>query len=388
MVLGKFLLCVDYTALGRLDFASLTDQSKMELVVADIADVSRKVFLDKNGLFRDVCTWDGVDCDDRENVVAITWIGSLWGPKEGTINLGFLPETTATFNCALRKFHGVLDASRLPGKLQTMNVSLNRLMGSIDWAALPASLREFYLENNLFSGSLALECLPPSMQVLIAKKNEFFGKINLKALPHTMWRLNISENNLSGTLHSAALPESLKELYMNNAGVGGFVGLENLPQIVQVWAHGCSLEGPVRMNEMPTAVQKLSLRRNRLSGSFLLSNGQLQLQILNLSENQMIGSLKIQGLPPTLRQLDLSSNKFSGEIFIDIRSGLQHLLFQNNHLCGMLQMRLPVSVARVDASRNQFEPQAIINAPGPFDLTVDKSVSSIVDSAGKPVVWY
>ena len=59
MQIIAFLQVADIPRAGRVDFASMTDQTVMELLVSDIHNLSS--LQNTLGEFRDIVSWEGVD---------------------------------------------------------------------------------------------------------------------------------------------------------------------------------------------------------------------------------------------------------------------------------------------------------------------------------------
>jgi len=97
----------------------------------------------------------------------------------------------------------------------------------------------------------------------------------------------------------------------------------------------------ITCNSQKTAVTKIELPNNDISGKLSASIGKLEsLKILNLSDNNMMGRIpsKIKGLSK-LKELDLSYNNFKGDIpdeFEDITKNLDSMRLQGNRLTGAI----------------------------------------------------
>ncbi|KAI7749949.1 hypothetical protein M8C21_029367 [Ambrosia artemisiifolia] len=113
-------------------------------------------------------------------------------------------------------------------------------------------------------------------------------------------------------------------------------------RVTEVRLPGDSLAGVIPINTIGnlTALQILSLRNNRLSGSIPVDIGScLELRQLNLKNNMFSGELPaILFRLSYLNILDISDNTFSGEISPDFSNltNLTNLLLENNQFTGQL----------------------------------------------------
>ena len=65
------LIFTDIHNLGRLDYASLSQQALMEVVVENLN--CKDIFCDKEGHFLDITEWDGVEINENGGVTEIVW---------------------------------------------------------------------------------------------------------------------------------------------------------------------------------------------------------------------------------------------------------------------------------------------------------------------------
>ena len=64
-----FQLCISVDpSLGRLDYASLSDQTRMEIMFSELKEPLHWAIHDHNFEVRDACDWTGVKCDSDGNV--------------------------------------------------------------------------------------------------------------------------------------------------------------------------------------------------------------------------------------------------------------------------------------------------------------------------------
>ena len=230
------LMSVD-SALRRLDYDLLSDQTLMEMLI-DGMDIEEKSFYqDESGNFLDTCEWPGVECTESESdddrVVKIILNCMTFSAKQFPFN--FIPPMVSYFDATNSNVHGTLETSHLPPKLTVLFISFNKLhgplnlanfprqmelieisgnkfCGSLQLADLPHSLKDFSAECNQFSGEISLNDLPPAMETLLLSENLLTGSINIERLPQGMNSINLSKNSFLGTFRLMAFPENLSNI--------------------------------------------------------------------------------------------------------------------------------------------------------------------------------
>ena len=257
MILNILFVTID-PALGRVDFQSLSDQTSMELLIEDLTQLSKEMFQEKGGLYRDVCEWPGVDCDKNERVTRVQFSRVM----EGTLNLLHVPEHVKEFvfidMYVFRKIHGTLEASGLREGLLNLYVTGHSFTGTIDFPKLPASLQELVIHDNRFSGSCDLTSLPRKMSELDLGDNCFTGSVELDKLPGSLEALRLQGNGFSGTLCFDNLPSRLWSINL----------FEN------------KFSGKFQLTRIPEAFEFISARSNEFSGTAVVAKhyaGDLQL---------------------------------------------------------------------------------------------------------------
>ncbi|KNH08097.1 hypothetical protein XU18_1313 [Perkinsela sp. CCAP 1560/4] len=137
-----FLDAVD-PSLGRLDYASLSQQALMEMVIEGIAN-KEKICGDVDEP-TDIEEWEGVTIEDGQ-VVEIAW----------------------------RQFRlrGALHLEWLPSSVRKVLVSCNKLTGTLDCASLPTSLKKLNIGCNAFTGLINMESLPEGMEEISVHCND------------------------------------------------------------------------------------------------------------------------------------------------------------------------------------------------------------------------
>ena len=214
-----FALSAD-SDLGRCDTESLSDQIRMEVLVADLSDEFKDFFQDGTGKFLDVCEWDGVECNAYGEVVDILWYDT---GSPGTVHLQLLPKHMQLFemcsNGHNKEMTGTLETSTLPDKISLMKLTHHSLHGTVDLTILPASLIDFSIMANKFSGVVNLMSLPAEMRTLALDCNCFTGSLCIGNIGK-LEVLSISNNLLSGSLHIAEM-RSLSFLGISNNNLSG-----------------------------------------------------------------------------------------------------------------------------------------------------------------------
>ena len=204
---GLFTVLTDNPHLGRFDYASLTDQMRMEMVVADFSEEVKKLYQDENGLFIDVCEWQGVTCDWDSNVIRIQSSGA-----RGPIALEFIPPKVTELYMNMASLSGTLSTSALPKGMECFEVGSNDFEGTVDFTTLPENMEELCLYRNTFTGSAALNRLPQGFRKLWIQANNFSGSLHLKNLPPNFVYLDASSNEFNGEFCVENIPMSLSRI--------------------------------------------------------------------------------------------------------------------------------------------------------------------------------
>ena len=226
IVLPLFL-SITADPLGRPDFATLTDQARLELLFDGLHDADKRQVQDDDGFFLEVCEWPSIQCDEQQNVTAVS-VGDF--AHIGTLNLSFMPPHMHKFEVSNRvqsageKLRGTLEASELSQVLHTLHIERQAFNGTVDIPRLPRGLIQLNLTSNCFTGSCDLRSLPPGLINCYLRDNLFSGIVQLDSLPSTLLTLDIARCAFSGQLSFVGLSENLNELVLsNNAFCGDFV---------------------------------------------------------------------------------------------------------------------------------------------------------------------
>ena len=177
------------TGLFRANPATLSDQTRMELLIAESPDALHQKFSDKEGDYLDVCEWESVACDDDGNVTKIDFGIFELG---GSVSLDHLPPMLEYLDISRLDIYirypklylsGTLDAALLPRYMTVCNLKNNLFSGCVDFTQFPPTMREILLASNEFSGGVVLNKLPATLTTLFLDKNKFSGNLDLTALP-------------------------------------------------------------------------------------------------------------------------------------------------------------------------------------------------------------
>ena len=222
MYLCKLFITSD-DSLGRFDTQSLSQQSLIELLVADLEDVG--IAKDADGNFLDISDWSVLKMDETGNVVGIhldtnavdyTLLGDPNRSikdgcfcEDGLMELRYVPPTVRTLEVAHMGIDGTLETERLPAVLEILRIPFNNFQGTFAIEGLPQEIKSVLILGNNFEGSLALESLPTLVEQLEASGNRFSGSVNLSALPPKLIGLSLANNQLSGKIELRNIPKTL-----------------------------------------------------------------------------------------------------------------------------------------------------------------------------------
>mmetsp|Transcript_22253 Transcript_22253/g.34560 ORF Transcript_22253/g.34560 Transcript_22253/m.34560 type:complete len:228 (-) Transcript_22253:2-685(-) len=179
-------------SLGKVDKASLPQQTLMELLIAQFENMDIIGITKENP--KDISEWHGITLNDSGEVTEINW---TWGDFGGSIDLQWMPSTLRTADISSDVFSDF------------------RLEGTIDLIRLPPVLKSLKLSENRFTGEISLICLPEPMTTLELTFNRLSGPLDLTKLPKHMKRLHLDSNCFTGVTDFSQLPESLTDLRLS-----------------------------------------------------------------------------------------------------------------------------------------------------------------------------
>ena len=210
-------------ALGRLDYASLSDQALMEMLVDGMAG-GLYLVQDSAGNFKEVCEWFNVECAE-DRVIKVAFHYCDMGKKQFPFD--FVPPLVETLELTSCQLHGTLNTTVLPQKLTYCNVYDNALHGTLNCKGFPQNIENIIISSNNFSGSLALSNLSDSVVIFRARCNNFSGNLSLHALPSSIKDLNVCGNSLSGDVRLMNIPPSLHTLAIQENAMSGTLELSS-----------------------------------------------------------------------------------------------------------------------------------------------------------------
>ena len=284
--LDKMLLCLmdDLSTLGRTDFASLSQQTLLEIVVQDVANTTG--FQDSSGDFLDITEWVGVVCDMKGEVTRINWYNQL---KGGKIMLEWLPHTVENFRLQHCNVKGTLDTSTMPANISNVEILSSALHGTLCMRTLPININQFTVFGTSCDGLVELfDTLPSKIQLLSLGDNKLRGSIALDKLPDSLCYLRLNTNAFSGSICLTKLPENMQDIAL----------------------HKNSFSGSVDLSYLPKELKWLTLSENQLNGGIDLSHLPKNIELLQLHRNELSGGLSLLGLPASVRCINLSQNTF------------------------------------------------------------------------------
>ena len=253
MLLSTLAVSCTDASLGRLNYDSLSDQTRMEILLDGLSAESKERFQDKNGNFLDVCDIGTVGCDDDENVT-IVHIPFQWR-LEGQIDLAFIPPHVTTFSAlSTRTLGGTVSTDILPQSLKFLILGYS-FSGTFDMKALPPKMEGVEINSNTFCGSLILDELPENMKKIRANNNKFTGCIDLSSLPAVLEFLWINKNQLCGEIFLEKLPPALQSINLSENAFTGRIELTNLP------------EGLIYINVGKNALSGTAVLQDRINGN-------------------------------------------------------------------------------------------------------------------------
>ena len=156
------------------------------------------------------CKWDGVHCNEREEIVRIAWSNRDLSGTPDWIHL-----------------------SRV--ECSEVHLSLNALDGEIPLKFLPSNIIWFTGTGNKFNSTLELGEMPEHLQVFSLSYCDLHGPISLQHLPHGFLALHLMRNHLTGSLDLGSLPTTMDSLDLSFNGFSGPVNLHSLPVLIRVF---------------------------------------------------------------------------------------------------------------------------------------------------------
>ena len=250
--------CIDQS-LGRIDRASLSTQTLMELFIDGITN--KELICGSAEHPKDLSEWhSGITLNDSNEVTSIA-MSYVW--IEGSIELNWLPPTVERVVLPENYLTGSLDLTCLPDGCTFVDLSGNRFSGTIDLTALPNGMKRMDLSWSRLSGTLNLEHLPSSMEGLEISSNAFTGTISLVRLPQSLRELDVGGNKLSGNLNLTQLPPELRSPILCDNNFEGWTDFSQLPKAL----------GFLTVENLPNVSGEISVAGRELSGVYTDGSG-------------------------------------------------------------------------------------------------------------------
>ena len=251
---------------ARVDVATLSEGTIMEIIISEMADSVRSQFQNANGDFLDHRMWRGIECTEDGHIQKIDWSRAR---VHGSIRLDALPPKLQYLD--LEKPHkgefftGTFQAAALPKSVVEVSLSFNKFHGTIDWENFPKNIWRIQIAGNSFEGSIAT--FPPSADYIDVSDNKFEGSLNLSALPEPLRSFEAQNNRFAGEIDLRALPSMLRVLDVSQNKLTGSINLDSLPiEIEKVCLNDNVLEGVINAATLPRGLSTLNVRNNRLHG--------------------------------------------------------------------------------------------------------------------------
>ena len=368
-------LAADTSALGRIDYTTLSQQAMMEFLVQN--QPGERFCFPGSTHFADVDQWEGVTITDGV-VTKIEW--NHIGRPRGTIDMRWIPPsvvylelsgfTVENFDvgnfprnlcyvcmywCAIGT---TIDTPRLPPLLKTLWFVDSGIKGTLDCTKLPPGLTRVNVSKNMLTGSVDLTSLPPALELLDLSNNNFQGALDLSHIAHNL-ALKLNSNQFSGeipifaycgkqeglTIFSNAFTGAIRYTGEERGG-GQFpwlrfiyavrnnfsaVDWESLAGVAFFDASFNKISGSFPAARVPHSITVLFLSNNALTGRINLNEIHEGLTQLRLDRNGLTGGLDLTEVPTGLEALDISHNSLSDALVIGTVSP-PHLFLAHNRI--------------------------------------------------------
>ena len=278
MHLVHTLTAID-SALGRIDYTTMSDQCLMELLIEGLEEDWKVPFEDSNGDFRDIEEWDALTFSAEGKIEGIL----MFNRAGGSIAFQYLPKSVKEVDFSECELSGTVEASLLPDGLEYFNVSLaGELSGTFDLLKLPSQLVLCAIAENEFSGSADLTQLPENLENLALRVNCFSGTVSLDALPNQMKDLSLDANKFHGSLDISSLPGSMLSLSACECAFTGTLNFERLPSSLQyLWLYQNEFTGELRLDKIYQMLTDIDVSDNRFEGTAIVHSSLHQYIALN-----------------------------------------------------------------------------------------------------------
>ncbi|KAL0542791.1 hypothetical protein IC582_017868 [Cucumis melo] len=328
------------------------------------------VFTSWNATDPDPCSWNGVTCDDRRQVISLELISSAIS-STFPLQLCKLPHLLylslynntfhsilppAISNCSTLEFldlgQNLLTGPIPPSIADLRNLRYLDLSGNNFSGRIPATfgrfqqLEAFSLISNLVGGTI-----PPFLGNITSLRmmNLSYNSFDPGRIPPELGNLvNLEVLWLTGCKLRGEIPDTfsgLKNLVLldlsSNNLTGAFpIALTELTHVTQIELFGNSLSGalPDTFSKLQ-ALRMFDVSMNNFSGPIPSSLFELPLESLNVFKNNFEGSLpESMAKSRSLIEMKLFANKFTGSLPADLGkySALESLDISDNFFSGSI----------------------------------------------------
>mmetsp|Transcript_43193 Transcript_43193/g.60589 ORF Transcript_43193/g.60589 Transcript_43193/m.60589 type:complete len:300 (+) Transcript_43193:37-936(+) len=241
---------------SRIAKVSAANLPQEYLLVRLLAEVNN---LDESwSLHTPACEWEGVSCNEREEVSHVRWTQR---DLSGTMNLIYLPHSLYDFDVCQNALEGTAPLTRLPSELRSLTLYENRFAGELDLIFLPLCFEDLTLNDNRFNGTVCLTSLPVNMRNVNLSENRLTGPLDLTLLPPNICQVYLSGNQLSGELDLRQLPSGIRHLDLSRNMFSGDVNLAELPSSLLTFnlSDNVNLRSNITRSPLPENVQEYGL---------------------------------------------------------------------------------------------------------------------------------
>ena len=250
-------------SLGRASIHTFSQQTLMELLVADFPDSTKQAFQTSGRDFVDACDWHAVVCDDSASVVNIAWNDMDLSAK---IDIRCLPQTLRSFDASRNALRckGEIQFGLLPENLQRLSLDDNLMGGGADFSDIPAALTDIRMCRNVLAGTLRLLFPVSIIESIRVRDNALRGSVSLQNLPDSLVILDLAQNFLSGEICLGKLPQGIFEIFLQSNRLTGTVRLHALPQSLSLVDLGENGFSGIVVGELPDELFRVYLTRNAI----------------------------------------------------------------------------------------------------------------------------
>ena len=371
------LALIDAESLGRLDPLTMSQQSIMECLVAQLSDASQRAFRDKKKHFLDVKSWKGVVMD------TVGYVGNIdWSDKHGSMDLRWLPDQVLYFRLSgdsQDDLVGTVEFCALPRHLRSLFLSNIGLTGEIDLSALPKMLEEFCVIHVPLHGALRFDGIPATLKYVSVKETPL-SSIDLTCTSSALKSISVQSCALQGTLSFANSPPALEKLDLSDNTFVGFLDFAGLAQTATLLELHRNAFDAIRGN--PPFVLRFVAAENRLTGTVELL-ASFAMRFYDASKNQLTGSLDLGKLPKPLIRLHLHTNQLTGSLDFGVLPALiQHIYLYDNQFSGAIDLdNLPAHLTKLQLQNNMLSGEIVLTNQPTIMRHIDLSNNRFVMDA-------